>query len=186
MNVTRGKKMGGYMRILQKWCTTCLLEHGWHCITFPTCHIWSCVCHTRNGQLTHTWHTSKSQFLITISRISSHLSPSLSLLYYHWRTCSDSIHLYLFMPHLCLNTNYSIYRIQDTLITTYTKYWIYWVPQTPSTVYTKLCIHQLLLTPSTTSFQQRLTPTPTSRTSLTSHLSVDFVVLNPLCSHKYR
>ena len=56
---------------------TCLSVLTGPHIGVVTCRIGSSTCHTRHGKLTRTPNSLKSQFLMMISPISSHLSHSL-------------------------------------------------------------------------------------------------------------
>jgi len=85
---------------------------------------WSIESHTK---------FAKSQFLMTICPINSHLSTSRPQLYRHLRTRSSVIPLYLSMPWSRVNTEYSIHRVQHTPSTAYTEYGIHRVLHHPHT-----------------------------------------------------
>ena len=76
---------------------TCLIGLGRTRIGVVTCGIGTRTCRIRDGKLTCTIHSLKSQFLIMISLISSHLSLSRPQLYHHLITRSYVIPLYLSM-----------------------------------------------------------------------------------------
>jgi len=72
-----GNIYGGYKRIREVRGTTCLIGFTRPGISVFTSRIGSSTCHIRNGQLTHTRNSLKSQFLMKISPISSPLSLCL-------------------------------------------------------------------------------------------------------------
>jgi len=77
---------GGYERIWEIRGTTCLIWLGRPRIGVSSRWIWTHTCCIGDGQLTRTWNSLKSQFLMMISPISSDLSLSCAQLYHHLRT----------------------------------------------------------------------------------------------------
>ena len=61
----------------------CLIGLGRPYIRVFTCHIRTDICHIRHRWLTHTWNSLKSQIVMVICPISSHLSLSCPQLYHH-------------------------------------------------------------------------------------------------------
>jgi len=120
----RWERSGGYERICEIRGTTCLIGLGRPCMGGITCQIGTPTCRIGDGKLTHTRNSVKSQFLMMISPISSHVSPSRPQLYPHLRTRSWVIPLYLSMPWSWVNTEYSIHRVLHTQSTAYTEYCI--------------------------------------------------------------
>jgi len=129
---TRKKQMGNedendmedYEQTWEIRGTTCLIWLGSSCIGVITHQIRTRTCRIRDGKLTSTWNFLKSQFFMMISPIPSHLSLSCPQFYYHLRTRSQVIPLYLSMAWSSVNTEYSIHRVQHTLSTAYTAYCI--------------------------------------------------------------
>ena len=77
---------------------TCVIGLGRPRIGVSSRRIGTRNCRIRNGQLTRTRNSRKSQFLMLISPISSDLSLSCAQLYNHLRTRSQVIPLNLSMP----------------------------------------------------------------------------------------
>jgi len=59
-----------------------------------------------NGQLTRTWNSLLSQYLMIIYHLSTHLYLSRPQLYHHLGTWSQHIPLYLYMPWSWVNNEY--------------------------------------------------------------------------------
>ena len=116
----------------------------------------------RNGILTRTGNSRKSQFLSMISSISSHLSlsqpsPNNTKLSYSYL----SLHSMIMSWH----------RVQHT----------------QSTVYTECCIHRVLHTLSIAHTKYCIMPRPSvSRSQPVSQLSADLIVHKNLHSHNYK
>jgi hypothetical protein len=145
----RRERCGGYERIWEIRGTLCLIGLGRLRISSITHWIGTRICCIADGYLTPTRNSLKSQFLMTISPIISHLSLSRPQLYHHLKTQSQVIALYISMPWSRVNTEYSLHWAQHTLSTAYAEYSIHQVQHTPSTAYTKYSIHQVQHTPST-------------------------------------
>jgi len=80
------------------------------------------TCCIVDGKVTRTHDSLTSQVLMTLSLILSHFSVSHPQLYHHLRKWSSVIPLYLSMPWLIVNTEYSTHRVQHSLSTAYTAY----------------------------------------------------------------
>jgi len=119
------------------WCGL-----GNRCIGVSLPLIGTHTCWIGDGKLFSAQNLLKSQFLLMITPISTHLNHSGTQLYHHPRTWSSVITLYLSMPWLAVNTKYSIHRVQHT-------------HSTPCTVYG---IHGVLYTLFTPSTQDGLSP----------------------------
>jgi len=65
-----------------------LIELGRPCIGVITCRIGTHTCRIGDGQLTPTQNSLKSQFLMMISPVPSHLSLSCTEFYHYLRTRS--------------------------------------------------------------------------------------------------
>jgi len=126
------ERCGGYERVCEIKRSTFLIGLGRPRIGVITCQIGTGTCLIGDGKLTLTRKSLKSQLLMMICPISSHLSPSRPQLYHHLRTRSSLIPLYLSMPWSRVNTKYSIH----------------WVLHSPSTVYTEYGIHRILHQPN--------------------------------------
>jgi len=130
--------------------------------------LYRCIYTADRGsyQLYRGWlidsHTkfSKSQFLMMVSPISSHLSRSRPQVYHHLRTRSYVIALNLSMPWSRVNTKNSLH----------------WIQHTPSTAYTAYCIHRVLHTLRTASSQDPLSPAPSQ--SLISRRTMLYSILH--------
>jgi len=79
---------GGYERIWGIRSMTCLLGFGWPRIGVITCRIATLTCCIMDGKLTCTGNFLKSQLLMMISPVPSHLSLSCLQFYHHLRTRS--------------------------------------------------------------------------------------------------
>ena len=158
-----GMKMGTIWRIrvdMRSQGTTCLIGFRRPCIGVFTCLIGSSTCRIRNGKLSRTQNSLKSQFLIMISPISIHLSLSLPS-----PKNAKLIHSYLSLRSMIR----SYHRVQHTPSTAYTEPSIYWVQHTPSTA----------------SSQDRLSPAPSQslisrRTLLYSTLYIPTIASKPM------
>jgi len=95
--------------------TTCLIRLGWPCIGVITGRIGTRTCCIRDGTLSRTRNSLKSQFLTVISPVPFHLFLSCPQFYHHLRIRSYVIPLYLSMPQSRVDTEYSIYRLLHTL-----------------------------------------------------------------------
>jgi hypothetical protein len=104
--------------------TTCLIELGRLHIGVITCLIGTHTCLIEDGTLTCIQYSVKFQFLMMTSSIPSHLCLPCRQLYHHLRIKHYVITLYLSMPNLGDNIEYSIGQILDILSTTYTMYCI--------------------------------------------------------------
>jgi len=118
-----------YQRIWEIMGMTCLIGLGRPRIGVITRRIGTRACRIGDCKLTRTQNSLKSQLLIIICPISSHLSLSRPQLYHHLRTWSWVIPLYLSMPWSRVNTEYSIQ-------------WVLHTPRTAS------CQHRLSPAPS--------------------------------------
>ena len=123
----RWEQYGEYEQIWEIRGTTCLigLRRPW--IGVITSWIGRHTCHIGNSTLSRSQNSVKSQFLIMISHLISslfcHRQP-----HHRLRTRSQVIALYLCIPWLWDDTEYSIHRVQ----------------QTPCTAYTEYCIHRVM------------------------------------------
>jgi len=79
---------GGYEPIWVIRGTICRIGLGWPCIGLITPRIGTRTCCIRDAKLTGTQNYLKSQFLIMISPVPSHLSLSSPQFYNHLRTRS--------------------------------------------------------------------------------------------------
>jgi len=79
----RWERYGEYERLWEIRSTTCLIGFRRPRIGVITHRIGTRTCHIGDGQLTRTWNSLKSQFLMMISPISSDLSLSCAQLYHH-------------------------------------------------------------------------------------------------------
>jgi len=102
---------GEYEQIWEIMSTTCWIGFRRPRVGDIACLIGTQTCHIGDGKLTWTRSSLKSQFLMMIRPISSHLSLSCPQLYHHLRTRSYVIHLYLSMPWAWVNTEYKIHRV---------------------------------------------------------------------------
>jgi len=84
----RWERCGGYRRIWKIRSKTCLLGLGRPCFRVVTRRIRTRICFLGDGQLTHTHNSLKSQLLMMICPISSHLSLARPQLYHLLRTRS--------------------------------------------------------------------------------------------------
>jgi len=107
----RWERYGGYERTWEIRVMTCLIGFRRPRIGVITCRIGTHTCCIRDGILTRTRNSLKSQFLMMISPIFSDLSLSCAQLYHHLRTWSQVIPLYLSMPLSWLHTEYSILQV---------------------------------------------------------------------------
>jgi len=82
----RWEQYGGYELIWEIRSATCLMGFRRPRIGDNSCQIGSGTWHIRNIKLTPTQHSLKSQFLMIMFRISSHLSLSCPQHYHHLRT----------------------------------------------------------------------------------------------------
>jgi len=84
----RWERYGGYEWTWEIRGTTCLIEFRRPRIGVITCRIKTRTCRIRDGILTRTQNSLKSQFLMMISPIFSDLSLSCAQLYHHLKTRS--------------------------------------------------------------------------------------------------
>ena len=113
--------------------TTCMIGFGRPSMDVITHQIGTRTCRIWDGKLTHTRNSLKSQFLMEISPLSSHLSllGLNSTITYEHKVMSS--------------LSFSPWHDHEL---------------TPSTAYTEYSIHQLQHTPSTASSDDQLSPTP--------------------------
>ena len=117
--------------------TTCLIEMRRPRIAVMTGGISICTRRFGDGKLTSTCNFLKSQFLMMICPISSHLSLSRPRFYHHLSTRSSLIPLCVSMPWSRVNTKCSIHQIHHTPSTAYTDHTIHRVQHTLSTAYSE-------------------------------------------------
>jgi len=116
------------------WGTTRLIGLRRPRIDVFTRRIGTCTCLVRNGKLTCTRYSLKSQFLMMISHPLSSLSFSSS-------TLPSPKNTKLSHPSLSLHAMIkSSHRVQHSPSTAYTEYIIHRVQHTLSTAYTAYCI----------------------------------------------
>ena len=101
----------GYKLIWEIGGMTCLLWLERHRIGAITHRIKTHTCRIRDGKLTCARNFLKSQFLMTISPISSHLSLSHPQPNHYLETQSKVIPLGLSVPWSRVNTEYSIHWV---------------------------------------------------------------------------
>jgi len=159
-----------YERMWDIMGTTCLIGFRTPHIVVITRGIGTRTWCNGDGKLTRTQNSLKSQFLMMISRIPSHLCHACPQLYHHRSTQSYLIALYLSMPWSRANSEYCIHRVQHTPNTAYTEHSLHRVQHTLSTAYAAYCI---------------IPRSTVSRSQPVSHLSADHVVFNSLHWHNY-
>jgi len=81
-----GNDIGGYEGMWEIRGTTCLIGFRIPQIGVLPRRIGSRTCRIGNGKLTRIRNSLRSQFLMMVSPISSHLSLSRSQLYHHLKT----------------------------------------------------------------------------------------------------
>ena len=173
-----GNKYGGYEQIWEARGTTCLIGFRRPCISVFSSRIRSSTCRFRNGKSTHTRNSLKSQFLMMLSPISSHLSLSVP----------SPMNTKLSHPYLSLHAIImSQHQVQHTPSTAYTEYSVHQVQHTASTAYSEYSILQVKHTLCTAYNAYCIIPKSTvSRYHPVTHLSADHVVLNSLHSHNHK
>jgi len=102
---------GGYKQIWEIRGSTCQIGCRRSRICDITPFNGTRVCRFGDRKVTCTCNFLKSQVLMKVSHISSHLFHSCPQLYHHLRTRSNVMPLYLSKPWLWANTKYSIHRV---------------------------------------------------------------------------
>jgi len=158
------ERCGEYEWIWEIWGTTCLFWLGRPCIGVITLQIGTRTNCIGDGKLTRTQNSLKTQLLMLIRPIYSHLSPSCPQFYHHRRTRSYVIHLYLSMLWIK-----SLHRVQLTPSTAYIEYSIQRVQHILNTAYTAYSIHCVLHHPKIDLF-----PLPATLSALTEPCCTQF------------